>query len=132
MNSNQTLLNVSIYYRGSSKSKTALKKRLSAYSQRLLNDPWEFPADICLDTFHTKKEKQVQQELMSDTIITNTIKQMLPTIKEIYTVIVLLISLARQRVFENNPNPKADAWLILSIVPANTDEQAKIQWSLGQ
>ena len=136
MNSNQPILHVSIYYQGNSKSRAKLNTRLSVYAQRLLSDPWESSADIYLDTYLVQKEKQVQQEAIYGNIITNSLKQILPTHKEIYTVSVLLISLARQRVFENNPNTKADAWLIISIVPSTTDDLANknydIQWSLGQ
>ncbi|WP_054695787.1 hypothetical protein [Syntrophomonas palmitatica] len=63
MNSNKPVLHISIYYRGSSKSKIKLKKQLSAYTKRLLSNPWKPSVDICLDTFDEQEEKQILQEL---------------------------------------------------------------------
>jgi hypothetical protein len=93
MNNNKPILYVSIYYQGSSKSKAKLNKQLSAYAKRLLGNPCEPSVDICLDTFDAQEEKQIQQELIYDTVITYGTKQVLTTIKELYTFVILLISL---------------------------------------
>ena len=45
------------------------------------------------DTFDAQEEKQIQQELIYDTVITYGTKQELTTIKELYTFYNLLISL---------------------------------------
>ena len=136
MNNNKPILRISIYYRGSSKSKTKLNKQLLAYTKRLLNNPCEPSVDICLDTFDAQKEKQIQQELIYDTVITYNTKQVLTTIKELYTLVILLISLTRQRLYENNPNSRSEDLLIISIIPSKAEDQANndhdIQWSLGR
>ncbi len=62
INSNKPKLHVSIYYRGSSKSKTELRKHLSTYVKRLLSNPWEPSVDISLDTFSAQEEKQFQHK----------------------------------------------------------------------
>lgn len=108
MNANKPTLHISIYFRGNSKFKTKLNKQLSAYTKRLLSNPWEPSVDICLDTFDTQEEKQVQQELIYDTVISYSTRQVLKTFKELYTFVILLISLARQGLYENNPNPQTE------------------------
>jgi hypothetical protein len=101
-----------------------------------LNNPCEPSVDICLDTFDAQKEKQIQQELIYDTVITYNTKQVLTTIKELYTLVILLISLTRQRLYENNPNSRSEDLLIISIIPSKAEDQANndydIQWSLGR
>jgi hypothetical protein len=136
MNSNKPILHISIYYRGSSKFKTELKKQLSLYTKRILSNPWEPAVDICLDAFDEQEEKQVLQELTYDTVITYHTKQTISSDQELYTIVVLLISRAMQRLYENNPNPKPEDWMLISITPSNADDQTNngydIQWSLGQ
>lgn len=124
MNNNKPTLHISIYYRGNSKLKTKLNKQLSAYTTRLLSNPCEPPVDICPDTFDTQEEKQIQQELIYDTVITYYTKQRLTTIKELYIFVILLVSLTRQRLYENNPNSKTEDLIIISIIPSNADDQA--------
>ncbi len=108
MNSNRPVLHISIYYRGSSKIKTTLKRQLSTYIKRSSSNPDEPSVDICLDTFDEQEEKQVLQELTYDTVVTYHTKQTLSTDQELYTIVVLLISLTMQRLYENNPrfNPE--------------------------
>jgi hypothetical protein len=65
MISYRPILHISIYYRGSSKTKTKLKKQLSTYSKRLSINLCEPFVDICLDTFDAQEEKQIQQECMT-------------------------------------------------------------------
>jgi hypothetical protein len=136
MNSDKPILHISIYYRGSSKPIAELKKQLSTYSKRLLSNPWEPCVDICLDTLDAHEEQQVLQELTYDTVITYHMKQPLTTNQKLYTFIVLLISLSRQRLYEINPNSRAEDWLLISITPSNADDQINndydIQWSIGQ
>lgn len=136
MNNTKPILHISIYYRGSSKSKTKLNKQLTAYTKKLLRNPWEPSVDICLDTFGAKEEKLVQLELLYDTVISYRTKQRSTTIEELYAFVILLISLTRQRLYENNPNSKTEDLMIMSILPSNADDQANngydIQWSLGQ
>jgi hypothetical protein len=136
MNSDKPILHISIYYRGSSKSKAELKKQLSRYSKRLLRNPWEPSLDICLDTLDAQKEQQVLQERTYDTVITYHMKQPLTTNQKLYTFVVLLISLSRQRLYEINPNSRAEDRMLISITPSNTEDQTRndyeIQWSLGQ
>lgn len=73
---------------------------------------------------------------MYDTVITYNTKHVLTTIKELYTLVILLISLTRQRLYENKPNSKTADLMIISIMPSNADDQSNnefdIQWSLGQ
>ena len=70
MNSNRPVLHISIYYRGSSKIKTTLKRQLSTYIKRSSSNPDEPSVDICLDTFHEQEGKQVLQEFTYDTVVT--------------------------------------------------------------
>lgn len=136
MNKNKSILHVSIYYRGNAKSKTNLNKQLSAYTKRLLSNPCEPSVDICLDTLDAQEEKQIQEELIYDTVITTNTKQRLTTAKEIYTFVILLISLTRQRLYENSPNSKTEELMIISIISSKADDQSNntydIQWFLGQ
>lgn len=136
MISDKPILHISIYYRGSSKSKAELKKPLSTYTKKLLSNPWEPSVDICLDTLNAHEEQQVLQELTYDTVITYHMKQPLTTNQELYTIVVLLISLSRQRLNGINPNSRAEDWLLISITPSNADDQTNneydIQWSIGQ
>lgn len=112
------------------------KKQLSRYSKRLLRNPWEPSLDICLDTLDAQKEQQVLQERTYDTVITYHMKQPLTTNQNLYTFVVLLISLSRQRLYEINPNSRAEDRMLISITPSNTEDQTRndyeIQWSLGQ
>lgn len=136
MNSNRPVLHISIYYRGSSKIKTTLKRQLSTYIKRSSSNPDEPSVDICLDTFDEQEEKQVLQELTYDTVVTYHTKQTLSTDQELYTIVVLLISLTMQRLYENNPRFTPEDWMLISVIPSNTDTQANndfdIQWSTGQ
>lgn len=136
MNSDKPVLHISIYYRGSSKFKTELKKQLSLYTKRILSNPWEPSVDICVDTFDEQEEKQVLQELTYDTVVTYNAKQTLSTNQELYTTVVLLISLSRQQLYEINPNSRTEDWMLISITPSNADDQNNdvcgIQWSIGQ
>ncbi len=134
--SNRPILHISILYSGNSKLKTKLKKQLSVYTERLLSSLWEPSVDICLDTFSSHEEKHVQQELIYDTVVSYRTKQRLTTTEELYTIIILLISLTRQRLYENNPNFKTEDLMIISITPSDADDQATnnydIEWSLGK
>ena len=136
MNSNRPVLHISIYYRGSSKIKTTLKRQLSTYIKRSSSNPDEPSVDICLDTFDEQEEKQVLQELTYDTVVTYHTKQTFSTDQELYTIVVLLISLTMQRLYENNPRFNPEDWMLISVIPSNTDTQANndfdIQWSTGQ
>ena len=136
MKSNRPVLHISIYYRGSSKIKTTLKRQLSTYIKRSSSNPDEPSVDICLDTFDEQEEKQVLQELTYDTVVTYHTKQTLSTDQELYTIVVLLISLTMQRLYENNPRFNPEDWMLISVIPSNTDTQANndfdIQWSTGQ
>jgi hypothetical protein len=133
MNTNKSVLQISIYYPSSSKSKSNLNKHLVSYTKRLSSSP---SINISLDSFHVQREKIIQQELLYDTITTCGIKQTLPTIREVYAVIVLLISLTTQRLYENNQNTKTENWMILSITPSKSDDRSnreyEISWSLGK
>jgi len=63
-------------------------------------------------------------------------KQILSTSQELYMMVIFLISLTMQRLYENNPNSKPEDWILTSITPLNADDQANndfdIQWSIGQ
>ncbi len=136
MNSNKPVLHISIYYQGSSKFKPTLKRQLSAYAKRLLSNPWEPSVDTSLDTFDEQEVKQVLQELTYDTVITYHMNQTLSTNQELYTVVILLISLTMQRLYENYPNFKPKDWMLISITPSDDNDQDNndydIQWSIGQ
>lgn len=136
MNSNKPVLHISIYYRGSSKSKTTLKRQLSTYIKRLSSNPYEPSVDIRLDTLDEQEEKQILQELTYDTVVTYHTKQTLSTDQELYTIAVLLISLTLQRLYENNSIYRPEDWMLISITPSNADNQPNndfdIQWSIRQ
>lgn len=136
MISDRPTMHISIHYRGNSKYKKSLKQQLSAYSKRVLSEPWEPFVEIHLDTFDEQEEKQVLQELTYDTVVTYHTKQTLSTDQELYTIVVLLISLTMQRLYENNPRFNPEDWMLISVIPSNTDTQANndfdIQWSTGQ
>ncbi len=136
MISYRPILHISIYYKGSSITKAVLKKQLSTYIKKLISNPWEPAVGICLDTFDEREEKQIQQQLMYDTVITYNTKHVLTTTKELYTLVILLISLTRQRLYEINPNSRAEDWFLISITPSDADHQSNnhydIQWSFGQ
>ena len=132
---NRPKLHMSIYYDGKSKFTANLKKRLSIYSERLLSSPWEPSVKICMDTFSTQEEKQVQQELLYDAVLTYHTKQSLKTANDLYTIVILLISLTRQRLYENKTDPTIEDMMIISIMPSQADNQNNnnydIKWSLG-
>ena len=131
---NRPKLHVSIYYDGNSKFRANLKKLLSIYSERLLSSPWEPSVNICMDTFSTQEERQVQQELLYDAVLPYHTKQSLTTAKDLYIIVILLISLARQRLYENNPDPTIEDLMLISIMPSQADNQNNdydIKWYLG-
>ena len=132
---NRPKLDISIYYDGNSKFRANLRKRLSIYSERLLSSPWEPSVNICMDTFSTQEKKQVQQELLYDAVLTYHMKHSLTTANNLYTIVILLISLTRQRLYENNPAPAIENLMIISIMPSKADNQNindyEIKWSLG-
>lgn len=132
---NRSTMQISIHYQGNSKYKKSLKQQLSAYSKRILSEPWEPILEIHLDSIHIHGEKQVQQELLYDGVFTYRTKQSLATANELYTVVILLISLTRQRLYENNPDPTMENLMIISIMPSKADNQNNndydLKWSLG-
>ena len=129
MISDRPTMHISIHYRGNSKYKKSLKQQLSAYSKRVLSEPWEPFVEI-------HGEKQIQQEVIYDRVVTYHMKKAIASIEELYTIAILLISLARQRLYENSPNSKTENLMIISITPTNNDDPANdifdIQWSIGQ
>ena len=136
MISNRPIMHISIHYRGHSKYKKSLKQQLSAYSKRILSEPWEPFIEIHLHSLDIHGEKQIQQELIYDRVVTYHMKKAIASIDELYTIAILLISLARQRLYENSPNSKTENLMIISITPINNDDPANdifdIQWSIGQ
>lgn len=88
-----------------------------------------------MNTFSTQEEKKVQQELLYDAVLTYRMKQSLTTANELYTIVILLISLTRQRLYENNPDLATEDLMIISIKPSNDDNQGihdyDIKWSFG-
>ena len=136
MISDRPTMHISIHYRGNSKYKTSLKQQLSAYSKRVLSEPWEPFVEIHLHSIDIHEKKQVHQELIYDSVVTYHMKKAIASIEELYTIAILLISLARQRLYENSPNSKTENLMIISITPTNNDDPANdifdIQWSIGQ
>jgi len=102
----------------------------------MLNEQWEPIVEIHLDSIDIHGEKQIQQELIYDRVVTYHMKKSITSIEELYTIAILLISLARQRLYENSPNSKTENLMIISITPTNNDDPANdifdIQWSIGQ
>ncbi|WP_446787882.1 hypothetical protein [Macellibacteroides fermentans] len=102
----------------------------------MFNEPWEPIVEIHLDSIDIHGEKQAQQELIYDRVVTYHMKKAIASTEELYTIVILLISLARQRLYENNPNAKTENLMIISITPSNNDNPANdifdIQWSFGQ
>lgn len=132
----RSTMHISIHYRGNSKYKNSLNQQLSAYSKRMLNEQWEPIVEIHLDSIDIHGEKQIQQELIYDRVVTYHMKKSITSIEELYTIAILLISLARQRLYENSPNSKIENLMIISITPTNNDDLANdifdIQWPIGQ
>ncbi|HFI0408995.1 TPA: hypothetical protein ACGOX2_000832 [Streptococcus suis] len=136
MISDRPTMHISIHYRGNSKYKKSLKQQLSAYSKRVLSEPWEPFVEIHLDSIDIHGEKQIQQELIYDRVVTYHMKKAIASIEELYTIAILLIGLARQRLYENSPDSKTENLMIISITQSNNDDPANdifdIQWSIGQ
>jgi hypothetical protein len=63
MNNSKPILHISIYYQYCSKIKKELRKKLSAYSKRLVEDICNPLVDIRIDTLDTQEEKKVLMEL---------------------------------------------------------------------
>lgn len=132
MNNNRPILHISIYYQGSSQIKNALCKKLSAYSNRLVEDPCNPLVDIRFDTLDTQKEKQVLLELSYHSVLTNSFVKPLKSADHFYTVIVTLAALTIQRLYEKNPNTGTENWLLISLTSLKeSDVTHNIQWCTG-
>lgn len=55
MNNSRPILHISIYYQGNCQSKNELRKKLSAYSKRLVKDTCNPFIDISIDTFNIRQ-----------------------------------------------------------------------------
>ena len=134
MNSTKPLLHISIYYRG--KFKNNLKKELYAYTKRILSNPYEPSVEIRLDWFNVQQKKKVQQVLIYNTVNTYRTKYKFTCAKGLYTMVVILISLARQQLYENIPYSRPDDLMTISITPSDihdrTNAEYIFQWSIGQ
>lgn len=53
-----------------------------------------------MDTFEKQAETRIQQELLYNAVITKSVKMLLHGVDEIYTFLVILISLNSQRIYE--------------------------------
>ncbi len=132
MNSNRPILHISIYYQGNSQIQNALRKKLSAYSKRLVEDPCNPLVDIRIDTLDTQEEKQVLLELSYHSVLTNSFIKQLKSADHFYTVVVTLASLTIQRLYEKNSNTGTENWLLISLTPImESDGTYNIQWSSG-
>ena len=62
-------------------------------------------------------------------------KQTLSTDQELYNIVVMLIRLTMQQLYENSRNSKPEDWMLISIIPSNADDKANddydIQWAIG-
>lgn len=132
MNNSRPLLHISIYYQSSSQIKNELRKKLSSYSKRLVEEPSNPLGDIKIDTLDTQEEKQVLLELSYHSVLTNSFVKPLKSADRFYTVIVTLAALTIQRLYEKNPNTGTENWLLISLTPLKkSDGTYNIQWSSG-
>ncbi|NMA73158.1 MAG: hypothetical protein GX963_03155 [Bacteroidales bacterium] len=132
MNNNRPILHISIYYSGSSQIKAHLRKKLTAYSKRLAEDPCNPIVDIRIDNLDAQEEKRVLLELSYDGVMTNSLSKQLKNAGNFYTVIATLAALTMQRLYEKNTSAGTENWLLISLTPlmisANT---YKIKWLSG-
>lgn len=132
MNNSRPILNISIYYQGSSQIKKELSKMLSNFSERLSQDPCNPLMNIKIDTLDTQEEKQILLELSYYNVVTTNFEKPLKNADHFYTVIVTLAALTIQRLYEKNPNMGIENWLLISLTPLKeSDNTYNIQWSSG-
>ena len=110
MKNHNSILDVSIYYPDKLESISMLKK--------LRCNPNELMVYIRLDSLDAQNEKRVQLELIYDAIIATRLNQTLKSAKELYTAVILLISLERQRLYEIKPTSRIEDWIFIRIIPS--------------
>ncbi|APM39965.1 hypothetical protein [Clostridium kluyveri] len=120
MNNNQPVLHLSLYVDCSPSQKRELRKLLSDYIQRI--DQWSPVVDISIDSYEEHMEKQVQQEMLYDSTQTLSIQKSLPTVNQIYMANVIITSYALQRLYEDNPNSRAEGWMFLSFTHSGENQ----------
>lgn len=134
MNNLNPVFHVSIYYPGCSESISILKKQLTAYSKKLKRDPDESAVSIRLDSLDAHAEKCIQQELTYDTVVSYSLNRTLKSAMELYTTVILLISLERQRLYEINPSTRIEDWMMISLILTDMNNPEccdyDIQWKI--
>lgn len=130
MNNNQPVLHLSLYVDYSPSQKRELQKLLSDYTQRI--DQWNPAVDISIDSYDEHMEKQVKQEMLYDSTQTLSIQKSLPTVKQIYMANVIITGYALQRLYEDNPNSRAEDWMLLSFTHTGENQDMyNIEWAIG-
>lgn len=128
-------MDISVYYPGDSEIKARLRDRLTAYSLRLTNDPWESSINISMDGLTAQLMKFVDMASTSPDLITFSKRQLFKTCSELCDYIIILISLTRQRVLEKDELQSGD-FLYISIIPLKPGDQSclnyEIQWVTGK
>ena len=128
-------MDISVYYPGDSEIKARLRDRLTAYSLRLTNDPWESSINISMDGLTAQLMKFVNMASTSPDLKTFSKRQLFKTCSELCDYIIILISLTRQRVLEKDELQSGD-FLYISIIPLKRADQAcldfEIQWVTGK
>lgn len=128
-------MDISVYYPGESEYRARLRDRLTAYSLRLMNDPWEPSVKISMDELTAQLMKFVDMASTSADLITFSKRQLFKTCSELCDYIIILISLTRQRVLEKDELQSGD-FLYISIIPLKPADQTsldfEIQWITGK
>ena len=128
-------MDISVYYPGDSEIKARLRDRLTAYSLRLMNDPWEPSIKISMDELTAQLIKFVDMASTSADLITFSKRQRFKTFSELCDYIIILISLTRQRVLEKDELQSGD-FLYISIIPLKPGDEScfdfEIQWVTGK
>lgn len=92
--------------------------------------------NIHFNSLDSQNEKCVQQELSYDSVISNSMHRRLKSAKDLYTTVILLIALERQRQYEIRLSSRTEDQIIISIVPTVTDDPDSkdfdIKWSVGK
>lgn len=132
MSIGKSKLHVSVYYQGNLNFKKKLRKMLKLYSERIAGDPCNPIIDISIDNMGAQKQKQVLLKASYNKVITTVFNKTTTGLNNVYTVIALLVGLNIQRFYYNASDNGPENWLLISVIPLETDENSyEIQSSSG-
>lgn len=128
-------MDISVYYPGDSENKARLRDRLTAYSLRLMNDPWEPSINISMDGLTAQFMKFIDMASTLADLKTFSKRQLFKTCSELCDYIIILISLTRQRILVKDDLQSGD-FLYISIIPLKPGSEScldfEIQWVTGK